>query len=436
MRLILRAARRAQTGTGGRARLGEDARPAAEPVRLRAAAGMRYAAAEITAAQQAQGAKPELTVAFMGLTGPSGVLPDHYSDLLVQRRRARDPALAEFFRPVQPQEPQPVLPRLGQAAACRCAMRRRPRPSPDPFSAALASSMGLGLPAQREQAALGDGGLLGLAGSLGRRVRTPGAVKRLASALLDAPVEFSEFQGRWIAIAPSERTRLAAPRPGDRSFSQLGSEAVAGAQAWDVQGRFRLRIGPLSLQDFRAFFRPDGPRGLLDGVVRAAVGPAIDFDLQLVLRGDEVGPLRLDDPDAPALLGQTTWMGAGPGRRDRDESVLPAGALGQALASAASHSSPLCAAWGSTAEGREGAGRRSRTVAAVDVSSALARGPSVGCAATSPPLRVREDEDGATAPPTPPRTAPAPRRPRAGPGRPARGRRPAGRCGRGRPGSR
>lgn len=322
VRLILRAARRAGEA---RARLGEEARPASEPVRLRAAAGMRYAAAEITAAQSAEGAKPELTVAFMGLTGPSGVLPDHYSDLVVQRRRARDPALAEFLDLFNHRSlslfyrawAKPRLPVRYEEAE---------RPFADPFSSALASTMGLGLPAQREQASLGDGGLLGLAGSLGRRVRTPGAVRRLAAALLDAPVEIAEFHGRWIAIAPGERTRLAEPRPGDRAFSRLGDEAVAGVQAWDVQGRFRLRIGPLSLEDFRAFFRPDGPRALLDRVVREAVGPALDFDLQLVLRGDAVPSLQLDNPEAPALLSQTTWLGASPPGRDRDDSVLPAGA--------------------------------------------------------------------------------------------------------------
>ena len=323
VRLILRAARRAE---GARARLGQDARPASEPVRLLAAAGMRFAAAEITAAQAPPDAKPELTVAFMGLTGPSGVLPDHYSDLVVQRRRSRDAALAEFLDLFNHRSlslfyrawAKPRLPVRYEEAEL---------PFTDPFSAALASAMGLGLGAQRGQASLGDGGLLGLAGSLGRRVRTPGAVRRLASALLDAPVEFSEFHGRWIAIAAGERTRLAEPRPGERAFSRLGSEAVAGVQAWDVQGRFRLRIGPLSLEAFRAFFRPDGPRALLDRVVREAVGPAVDFDLQLVLRADAVPPLKLDDPAQPALLSQTTWLGSGPPGRDRDESVLPAAAL-------------------------------------------------------------------------------------------------------------
>ena len=318
VRLILRAARRAGRE---RARLGEDARPGAEPLRLRAAAGQRFPSAEVTAAKLGDGGKAELTVAFMGLTGPSGVLPDHYSDLVVQRRRARDPALAAFLDLFNHRTislfyrawAKPRLPvRFEEAAS----------PLDDPFSRALAAVMGLGLNAQRPLAALGEGGMLGLAGMLGRRVRTPGAVRRLASALLDMDVEVEEFQGRWINIAPDERTRLAAPVPGERSFSGLGVEAVAGVQTWDVQSRFRLRLGPMTLRQFQAFFQPDGPRALLSQVIREAVGPAIAFDLQLVLKADEVPALQLGGPGPPPRLAQTTWVGAAAVRQDRDEAVL------------------------------------------------------------------------------------------------------------------
>ncbi len=319
VRLILRAARRAGSA---RARVGEDTRPAAEPLRLRAAAGQRFPSAEITAAKDGEGGKPELTVAFMGLTGPSGVLPDHYSDLVVQRRRARDPALADFLdlfnhRTISLFYRAWAKPRLP------IRFEEAQTPFDDPFSRALAAVMGLGLTAQRPLAALGDGGMLGLAGMLGRRVRTPGAVRRLAAALLDMPVEVEEFQGRWIAITPAERTRLAAPVPGERTFSGLGTEAVAGAQTWDVQSRFRLRLGPMSLAQFQAFFRPDGPRALLNQVVREAVGPSIAFDLQLVLKADEVPSLQLGGGAAEALLGQTTWVGEAAVKQDRDEALLP-----------------------------------------------------------------------------------------------------------------
>ena len=321
VRLILEAGRRAGAG---RARIGGDDRPVHEPLRFRAAAGQGYPSAELVEASLEGYGKAELTVAFMGLTGPSGVLPDHYSDLVVQRRRARDPAFADFLDLFNHRAislfyrawAKPRLPVRFQEAQ---------RPLGDPFSRALAAVIGLGLNAQRPRAALGEGGLLGLAGTLGRRVRTPGAVRRLVAALLPMPVEVREFHGRWIDIAPADRTRLSAPRPGERSFSSLGVDAVAGSQVFDVQSRFRVRLGPMGLAEFQAFFRPEGPRRLLEQVVREAVGPAIDFDLQLVLRHEDTPSLRLDDAKAPALLGQTTWLGAAPVKRDRDEAVLAAG---------------------------------------------------------------------------------------------------------------
>ncbi len=320
VRLILRAARRAGRD---RARVGQETRPSAEPLRFRAAAGQRFPSTEIVGAKLGEGAKPELTVAFMGLTGPSGVLPDHYSDLVVQRRRARDPGMAAFLDLFNHRTislfyrawAKPRLPVRYEEAAS---------PLDDPFSRALAAIIGLGLPAQRSRAALGDGGMLGLAGMLGRRVRSPGAVQRLVSALFDMPVAVEEFHGRWIDIAPLERTRLAAPAPGERCYSGLGTEAVSGIQTWDVQSRFRIRLGPMDLEQFQAFFQPDGPRTLLNQVVREAVGPAVEFDLQLVLKADAVPPLRLDDATRPALLGQTSWVGEPQVRRDRDEAVLAA----------------------------------------------------------------------------------------------------------------
>ena len=41
--------------------------------------------------------RTEMTVAFIGLTGPLGVLPEHYLDLLYQQIRNRDTALRDFF---------------------------------------------------------------------------------------------------------------------------------------------------------------------------------------------------------------------------------------------------------------------------------------------------------------------------------------------------
>jgi type VI secretion system protein ImpH len=318
MRLKLSAARRAGKT---RAALGQSERLASEPVRLKAATGMRYPSNEIAEVRIIEGAKPEFVVGFMGLTGPSGVLPDHYTDLLVERRRARDPALAEFLDLFNHR----IISLFYRAwVRSRLPVRFEEAPAPfrDPISRSLAALVGLGLESQHGRAAQQDGALLGMAGLLGRRVRTPHALRSLVVSLLAFDCSVEEFQGQWLPIADSERTRLMQPRPGMSTFSRLGVDAVAGEKVWDVQGRFRLRLGPMGLKDFLGFFTPDGSMAKVRSAVREVIGPSMHFDVKLVLRREDVPTLRLGDPSQPAFLGQTTWLCTTTPSQDRDDAVL------------------------------------------------------------------------------------------------------------------
>ena len=325
LRLILAQARRAQPGS---ALLGQGERPQDEPVRLRAAAGMRYASAEVVELTQppppGEGeapVRPEMTVAFMGLTGPSGVLPDHYTEMVVERRRARDEALAAFLDLFNHRTIS-LFYRGWARSRLPVRFEESAQAFRDPVSRLLAALLGLGLEAQAGRAAQADGAMLGLAGRLGRRVRSAGALRSLAATLVPFPCKIEEFHGRWLPIAPAERTRLAQPRPGLASFSRLGVDAVAGEQVWDAQARFRLRIGPMDLPAFRRFFEAGGVRAQLNAAVREAVGPALDFDLRLVLKREEVPRLKLGDAANPAFLGQTTWLCEATPAHDRDDAIL------------------------------------------------------------------------------------------------------------------
>jgi type VI secretion system protein ImpH len=96
-------------------------------------------------------------------------------------------------------------------------------------------------------------------------------------------------------------------------------------------------LGPLDFASFREFL-PDraGFRGLID-LVRLAVDASLEFDVQLVLRGEDVPPLRIGTPDAAApRLGWSTWLvGAPPGAPVDDAVFEPASARAAALRQAA-----------------------------------------------------------------------------------------------------
>ncbi len=75
---------------------GTDLKPSQEPVVIKADVDLHFAPTEVASFTDEQ-SPPELRVAFYGLFGPSGALPHHYTQLIVDRCRNRDYALRDFL---------------------------------------------------------------------------------------------------------------------------------------------------------------------------------------------------------------------------------------------------------------------------------------------------------------------------------------------------
>jgi len=67
----------------------------AEVAHFRSPPGLTYPPADVLEFRGT--GKPDVTVGMIGLTGPSGVLPRHYSDAVVQALRNRSSSLHAFF---------------------------------------------------------------------------------------------------------------------------------------------------------------------------------------------------------------------------------------------------------------------------------------------------------------------------------------------------
>ena len=177
---------------------------------------------------------------------------------------------------------------------------------PDPFTLGMFCTVGMGTASLRGRLAVPDDEFLYYAGNFSRRPANPFCLQAMLRDFLGTAVAVRQFQGRWLTLPPEERSRL--PRRGDvpNVMCQLGSGAVAGNCVWDVQSKFRIRVGPIGYALFRRLM-PSGDRLLaLCQFVRMYVGSEWDYDVQLVLRGPEVPWSALD---GQARLG---WQACNP----------------------------------------------------------------------------------------------------------------------------
>jgi type VI secretion system protein ImpH len=115
------------------------------------------------------------------------------------------------------------------------------------------------------------------------------------------PVQVRQFQGAWLVIPETLRTRL-----GERGSATLGDGATLGRATWQCQHKFEIAIGPLTLAALRNFL--PGERGLseLYSLVRFYTNDEWTWQLRLLLRDVEIPGIRLG---RAGQLGWTTWLG-------------------------------------------------------------------------------------------------------------------------------
>ena len=102
--------------------------------------------------------------------------------------------------------------------------------------------------------------------------------------------------------------------------ARLGESTVVGSHVWDCHNRFRIEIGPLTLEQYRRFL-PGGPSmGRLRDWVLNYVGHELSCEVRLILKKDEVPAARLGD--GGCALGWTSWSGPRRGASDAGELCL------------------------------------------------------------------------------------------------------------------
>jgi type VI secretion system protein ImpH len=291
--------------------------PNEEPVRFRSNVTLDFPPSEIQRATEGRDEltdkeRLEMVINFMGMVGSSGVLPIHYTELVLDRIRHRDTAMWAFLD-IFTHRAASMFFRAWAKYRFPIAYER----GDDEFTSYLFDLAGLGTPGLRGRMGFDDEALLPYVGLISQK---PHSASALASTLADffgVKARVIQFFGQWLNLTKSDITHLG------QKNSSLARTALIGDRVWDQQSKFRVKLGPLPFTKFQAFLPTGTAHKPLRSLIRFMSGLEYDFDVQLSLQAKQVPGLILTTRAVRRpMLGWTTWLKTAPFTADDEQVVL------------------------------------------------------------------------------------------------------------------
>lgn len=275
--------------------------PEREIVRFAANTSLSFPPSEIHSLDWSE-AIPKMAVNFMGMTGPLGTLPYAYSELILERLRNRDRTLPEFLDIFNHR----MISLFYQAWEKYRFQVAYERDGNDRLSRCLMSLIGLGTPGLQNRQVVRDEALLFYSGLLALQPRSAVGLQHLLEDYFGVHVDVEQFVGSWQALDPADQTVF---EDGDSFSEQLAVGMVAGDAVWDQQSRLRVKMGPLTQEQYLGLLPSGSAYAAAGNLIRFFCGANLEVELQLILRQDAVPNCDLgDDSAAGPRLGWFTWM--------------------------------------------------------------------------------------------------------------------------------
>lgn len=314
---LFQAVRLLERALPERSPVGTFAEPRADVVRFRQHPSLSFPASEIQALQWS-GPRADITVNAASLVGPLGVMPLYYTELVMDRLRRRDDTFLEFLN---------IFHHRVTSEFYRAWKKHRLEVSYESesgglFTERLYDLIGIGTAHLRDRQSIPDEVFAFYSGFYGGIPRSQSALESVLADYFKVAVSVEQFVGVWRKIEVADQSCF------EYEFSDtlsLGSGAVLGDEIWDCQSRVRIVMGPLTAERYRDFL-PDGSAYQpLRTLLRMFTGEDIEYELQLVLKREDVPACELGAPDGAGIrLGWFTWIKSRPAfdRDPKDTTLL------------------------------------------------------------------------------------------------------------------
>ncbi len=282
----------------GRRPIGGAVKPAEEPVRFSVKPGFVCPPSDISSLTSAGEEEPvKMTIPFLGLIGPSGLLPNWYNEMAIEKDRKNNSPMADFFDVFHH--------RLISLFYLAWKKYRFPENyevgGDDRLSGYLMSLIGLGTPGLHHRIGLPEESLIFYCGLLARPVASAEMIEAAATYLSGVPASIDPFIERMLLLSEEDRTQVG------MANSRLGEDTVCGSYFWERQTKFRVKLGPMPYNAFRRFLPTGDLFGPVISLVRYMVGIEYEFEIWVILEKEAVPNCVLGDDASPSLLGWSAW---------------------------------------------------------------------------------------------------------------------------------
>ncbi|WP_282176048.1 type VI secretion system baseplate subunit TssG [Vibrio nereis] len=225
--------------------------------------------------------KTVVDVNFMGLTGPNGILPRHYTELVLDRVKNKDTAMRDFFdmfnhRLISLQY------RAWEKYQFNLGYERYLTQGNSTFNDVLKSITG-----SVDDMSVFFGGFFSSA------IRNSSSLKSMLERVSGCEVNIVEFIGRWIALNAEEQTQLGSKLNPEGNHARLGVSTIIGQRVWDISSAIEVEVVADNASTFYALINDSVLREMLFSLANHYLTPSIQVKWKLTVAYKNLPVCRL-----------------------------------------------------------------------------------------------------------------------------------------------
>ncbi|TDK61301.1 type VI secretion system baseplate subunit TssG [Sapientia aquatica] len=276
--------------------IGSAFRPQDEPFRLGQQPALTFAPREI-AHILVRESRLHINLFSLGMLGPNGPLPIHFTEIAKDRLDNRHDSTLVNFLNIFHHRSMVLQYRAWAQSQSAAGLDRSEEENFSRYISWLTGNDPWDIPLSP----LPAHARLATAPHLAKQSRNPFGLCATLGQYFDVPVDLEENILHWISISPDEHTRLGI----SSEASTLSNGALLGDMVPDKQHKFRLVIGPLSLEEYLRFTPSGENLSILVEWVRAFIGLEFAWDIELKIKPESAPAARIGDNER---LGWSTWL--------------------------------------------------------------------------------------------------------------------------------